>query len=80
MKWTSAETICGLVPIPQSDITTDKDSDLHLYISFTDEPAPYYLAYASWCRFLAGLGATHAQVNINRMLLLKENLNDPIVF
>lgn len=38
MKWDLRSKTCGAATIPATDITVDKDSDLHLYITYTDEP------------------------------------------
>ncbi|KAL4512678.1 hypothetical protein ABPG72_020515 [Tetrahymena utriculariae] len=37
MKWNQGNK-CGLVTVPDADKTTDQDSDLHLYISYTNDP------------------------------------------
>lgn len=80
MKWNSSSNNCGLVTIPDADKTTDKDSDLHLYVTYTDEPTKNFLAYAGWCRFLRTLGATHGQVNFNFGALKNYAFGNPIVF
>ncbi|KAL4485601.1 hypothetical protein ABPG73_015393 [Tetrahymena malaccensis] len=59
MQWDLKLNKCGEASIPAADKTTDKDSDLHLYITFTEEPQDTYLAYAGWCRFIKALGPTH---------------------
>ncbi|EAR98413.2 leishmanolysin family protein (macronuclear) [Tetrahymena thermophila SB210] len=79
MKWNLGPT-CGLVTVPDADKTTDKDSDLHLYISYTDEPTKTFLAYAGWCRFLRVLGPSHGTVNFNLGLLRNYQFSNPIVF
>ncbi|KAL4478294.1 hypothetical protein ABPG72_009530 [Tetrahymena utriculariae] len=79
MKWNLGPT-CGLVTVPDADKTTDKDSDLHLYVSFTDEPTKTFLAYAGWCRFLRTLGPSHGTVNFNLGLLRNYEFANPIVF
>lgn len=45
MKWTSSFAKCGLVTVPSVDKLIDKDSDLHLYVSYTNETSSF-LAYA----------------------------------
>ncbi|KAL4452842.1 hypothetical protein ABPG74_002407 [Tetrahymena malaccensis] len=65
MQWDLKLNKCGEASIPAADKTTDKDSDLHLYITFTEEPQDTYLAYAGWCRFIKALGPTHGKVNFN---------------
>lgn len=59
MKWTNTSTTCGLATIPAADKTTDKVSDLHLYVTYTVEPTASFLAYAGWCRLLFVVGPTH---------------------
>ncbi|EAR98422.1 leishmanolysin family protein (macronuclear) [Tetrahymena thermophila SB210] len=80
MKWDLRLNKCGEATIPAADKTTDKDSDLHLYITFTDEPQETYLAYAGWCRFLRIVGPTHGQVNFNLGLLKSYNFANSLQF
>ncbi|KAL4512679.1 hypothetical protein ABPG72_020516 [Tetrahymena utriculariae] len=51
MKWTLGPT-CGFVNITDADRNYEKDSDLHLYVSYSDELTKPYLAYAGRCKFL----------------------------
>ncbi|KAL4485599.1 hypothetical protein ABPG73_015391 [Tetrahymena malaccensis] len=80
MKWDLRGNKCGEATVPVADKTTDKDSDLHLYITFTDEPQETYLAYAGWCRFLRIVGPTHGQVNFNLGLLKSYNFANSLQF
>ncbi|EGR26891.1 leishmanolysin family protein, putative [Ichthyophthirius multifiliis] len=80
MRFKYSNKKCGLVPIPDIDRSQGKNSDLHLYISYTVEPGKNTLAYAGWCQFIDRLGPTHGTVNFNLGLLAAKNLQDPIVF
>ncbi|EAR98436.2 leishmanolysin family protein, putative (macronuclear) [Tetrahymena thermophila SB210] len=80
MKWDLRHNNCGEAIIPTADKTTDKDSDLHLYITFTNEPQETYIAYAGWCRFLRVIGPTHGQVNFNLGILNSYNFANSFQF
>lgn len=71
MKWNYSNNDCGNARVPQSDRDNGKDSDLHLYITFSNEANSSALAYAGWCRFLPKLGPTHGMVNFNLATLGK---------
>ncbi|EAR98414.2 leishmanolysin family protein (macronuclear) [Tetrahymena thermophila SB210] len=79
MKWNLGPT-CGLVNITDADRNNERDSDLHLYVSYSDEIAKPYLAYAGWCKFLKVLGPTHGTVNFNLGKLRSYDFNNTIVF
>ncbi|KAL4475179.1 hypothetical protein ABPG72_018836 [Tetrahymena utriculariae] len=80
MKWDLRTNKCGEATIPVADKTTDKDSDLHLYITFIDEPKQSYIAYAGWCRSLRIIGPTHGQVNFNLGILRSYNFSNSLQF
>ncbi|EAR98426.1 leishmanolysin family protein (macronuclear) [Tetrahymena thermophila SB210] len=80
MKWDLRRDKCGEATIPAADKTTDKDSDLHLYVTFTNEPQETYLAYAGWCKFVRIIGPTHGQVNFNLGILQTQNFANSHVF
>lgn len=64
MKWTIDRNVCGggnlLAKIPPNDRIEDKDTDMHIYLVFMNEPSQEYVAYAGSCRELPGSGTTHA--------------------
>ncbi|KAL4452845.1 hypothetical protein ABPG74_002410 [Tetrahymena malaccensis] len=80
MKWDSKSDTCGKATVPSVDKATDKDSDLHLYITFSDNPQETYLAYAGWCRSLISRGPTHGHINFNFGLLKSFNFTDSLQF
>ncbi|EGR34483.1 leishmanolysin family protein, putative [Ichthyophthirius multifiliis] len=80
MRFKQSSGKCGLVTIPNIDKTQGKNSDLHLYISYTVERGKNTLAHAGWCQFIDNLGPTHGTVNFNIGLLATKNLHDPIEF
>ncbi|EGR33955.1 leishmanolysin family protein, putative [Ichthyophthirius multifiliis] len=80
MRYRQYNPKCGEYPIPQSDKDKGINSDLHIYTQFKIEPAETYLAYASWCQFLDGIGPTHGQVNFNLGILGTKNMQDPVEF
>ncbi|EGR26885.1 leishmanolysin family protein, putative [Ichthyophthirius multifiliis] len=80
MKYQQSHPKCGEVIVPQNDKTQGKNSDLHLYVSYTNNKDDNYLAVASWCQFVDGLGPTHGEVNFNLQFIKDKNLNDPIQF
>ncbi|EGR34158.1 leishmanolysin family protein, putative [Ichthyophthirius multifiliis] len=69
MRFKYSNKKCGLVPIPDIDRSQGKNSDLHLYISYTVERGKNTLAHAGWCQFIDNLGPTHGTVNFNLGLL-----------
>ncbi|EGR29674.1 leishmanolysin family protein, putative [Ichthyophthirius multifiliis] len=80
MRFKYSNKKCGLVPIPDIDRSQGKNSDLHLYISYTVERGKNTLAHAGWCQFIDNLGPTHGTVNFNLGLLAAKNLEDPVEF
>ncbi|EGR26890.1 leishmanolysin family protein, putative [Ichthyophthirius multifiliis] len=80
MRYKQSNPKCGEVTIPQNDKIQGKNSDLHIYVSYTNYENDDYLAAASWCQFVDGLGPTHGEVNFNLNLMGKKNINDPIEF
>ncbi|KAL4491070.1 hypothetical protein ABPG73_013139 [Tetrahymena malaccensis] len=79
MKWTLERLICGggnlLARIPEQDKTEDKDSDLHIYLVYLNEPLQEYVAYAGICREIPGSGTTHAQITFNQAWFNKQDLS-----
>ncbi|EAR96056.1 leishmanolysin family protein (macronuclear) [Tetrahymena thermophila SB210] len=84
MKWTLERLICGggnlLARIPEQDKTEDKDSDLHIYLVYVNEPLQEYVAYAGICRELPGSGTTHAQITFNQAWFNKQDLSNHKIF
>lgn len=58
MIWDSNASKCGTVVVPTKDKKLGNDSDLHLYLAYTVSSSSF-LAFASWCRLIPGIGATH---------------------
>ncbi|EGR33990.1 leishmanolysin family protein, putative [Ichthyophthirius multifiliis] len=73
-------TKCGEFEIPQKDKVKGKESDLHIYVQYKNEPQQSYMAYANRCQFIERLGPTHGQVTFNFSKLETKDLNDPIQF
>ncbi|EWS73758.1 leishmanolysin family protein (macronuclear) [Tetrahymena thermophila SB210] len=80
MIWDLRSQKCGEATIPFADKATEKDSDLHLYVTFTDEPNEDFLAYAGWCRLLKIVGPTHGLVNFNLGQLKTQNFANSHLF
>jgi leishmanolysin len=78
MVWDMTTTTCGLATIPASDKVLGRDSDLHLYLTHSNDPNSNYLVFAGWCKLLKGIGATHGMVNFNLSLLETYDFSDPI--
>ncbi|EGR26882.1 leishmanolysin family protein, putative [Ichthyophthirius multifiliis] len=68
-KYSNAK--CGIVPIPQIDRTQGRNSDLHLYVSYTVESSNNALANANWCQFINRLGPTHGTQGELKVLFLR---------
>ncbi|EGR33747.1 leishmanolysin family protein, putative [Ichthyophthirius multifiliis] len=66
---------CLYVDVPKIDQTNAKNSDLHLYISYKNDPNSEYLAFAYSCQFLKGIGPTHGLINFN-LNQLSENFKE----
>ncbi|EGR29170.1 leishmanolysin family protein, putative [Ichthyophthirius multifiliis] len=80
MRYQGQSGKCGQVLIPQIDKDQGKDSDLHIYLQYRDDLKQEYLARASWCQFLKGLGPTHGRLNFNIAKLVNLDMTDSIAF
>ncbi|EGR27784.1 leishmanolysin family protein, putative [Ichthyophthirius multifiliis] len=80
MRYIQNQSKCGEVIITQVDRIQGKNSDLHLYVSYSEVVDDDYLAQAIWCQFLQGLGPTHGEVNFNLAQLKSQNISDAIQF
>lgn len=76
MVWDLSSTTCGVVTVPAADKVLGQDTDLRLYVSFTNETSSSYLAYAGWCRLVTTVGATHGTVNFNLATLASYSFSD----
>lgn len=77
-----SSSTCGSFTVPSADKTTGiANSDLHIYITITNEPSSNYLAYASACRLSSTLNRpVFGYVNFNVAYLADEYLASNFYF